>query len=123
MKFKQSSPDPNASVYKKQRTFWICNPVEDILSQEIWNGVRSRLVDYLLCDFFGISYENAYGRKATRHGKEERLWDLIKIYRKADIALGSDRKNMKIEDLKKMLQENGQWPNPVPSRNGVNEDK
>ena len=110
MKFKQSSPDPNATAYKRQRTFWINNKVESILKQPEWNGVRSRLVDFLLCEFFNISYEEAYGQKAVRHGKEQRLWDIVKIYRKADIAFGSDRKNMKIEDLKKLMQESGKWP-------------
>lgn len=110
MKFKQSSPRPDLSTYKKQRTFWICNPVEKILSEEKWNGLRSRLVDYLLCDFFGISYEEAYGQKAIRHGKEQKSWDLIKIYRKADIELGPERKKMTISELKELLQKNGQWP-------------
>ena len=113
MKFKQSSPDPNSSTYKKQRTFWICNAAEDILKDEKWNGLRSRLVDYLLCDFFGISYEKAYGQKAVRHGKEMKSWDLIKVYRKADISFGTDRKKMEINDLKKLLMENGQWPKEV----------
>lgn len=110
MKFRQSSPDPNATVYKKQRTFWISNTVEEILKKEEWNGVRSRLVDFLLCDFFNISYQEAYGRKALRHAGEERLWDVIRIYRKADITFGSKRKTGKIEDIRKMLMEKGQWP-------------
>jgi hypothetical protein len=110
MKFKQSSPDPNASMYKTQRTFWICKPVEEILQKKEWNGTRSRLVDFLLCDFFGISYEQAYGRKASRHGKEQKLWDMIGIYRKADIVLGTDRKQMTVSDLKLLLQAEGKWP-------------
>jgi hypothetical protein len=110
MKFKQSSPDPKASTYKVQRTFWICKPAEDILQRKEWRGKRSRLIDFLLCDFFGISYEEAYGRKASRHGKEQKSWDALGIYRKADIVLGTNRKQMSVEELKLLLQKEGRWP-------------
>ena len=88
MKFKQSSPSENSSKYKKQKTFWLCPKVYQVLSVKEWDGKRSKLVDYLLCKFFNISYEEAYGRKKEKDVGEERAWDFLGIYRKSDIENG-----------------------------------
>ena len=83
----------NASTYKQGRTIWINAVLAAKLKDEGINA--SRFFDKLGSEYFGITYAEAFGRKAIRQGNEERLWDLDGKYRQKDIEEGTDRLNKK----------------------------
>ncbi len=76
--------DPNKNAYKVGRTFWINKVLDKRLDEEFGKSQKSKAIDRILSEYFGISYAEAYGRKALRQGGREILWEITRDDEDAD---------------------------------------
>jgi hypothetical protein len=70
---------------KKARSITINNALLEKINETAPRSKRSALIDKILSEFFGITYEMAYPESYARSYGEERFWDIEGIFRKLDI--------------------------------------
>jgi hypothetical protein len=70
---------------KKARSITINNALLKIINETAPRSKRSALIDKILSEFFGITYEAAYPESYARNYGEMRFWDIEGVFRKLDI--------------------------------------
>jgi hypothetical protein len=97
---------------KKARSITINNALLKVINETTPRSKRSALIDKILSDFFGITYEMAYPEMYAKSYGEERFWDIEGKFRQMDIKspgrflVSKKRKRGMIEFYKSQMIKN-----------------
>lgn len=114
------SPQKTENIYggskkpkrKKARSITINNALLKVINETTPRSKRSALIDKILSEFFGITYEAAYPEAYAKAYGEARGWDIEGVFRKLDIQtpgrflVSKKRKRGMIEFYKSQMIKN-----------------